>query len=89
MKFYLYNTDSDGLEYYEDKLDGFNVYKNPNNLDEDDIYYREKSHIIELNTLEELLKFSETVEKRLVILINDFKEESFDGAIEIYDYYRE
>lgn len=89
MKFYLYNTDSDGLEYYEEKFEGFNVYKNPKDLDEDDIYYREKSYVVELKTLEELIKFSEAVEKRLVILIDDFKDETFDGAIEIYDYYRE
>ncbi|MGX7410453.1 hypothetical protein ACWOE8_19630 [Enterococcus avium] len=89
MKFYLYNTDSDGLGYYEENLSKFNVYKNPEKLDEDDFYYRHKSHVIELDNLEDLVKLSETIEKRLVIHIEEFKDNFADGAIEIYDYYRE
>lgn len=89
IKFYLYNTDSDGLDYYEEELKKFIVYKNPLVMDEDDIYFREKSHIIELDKLEELLKLSKFVEKRLILHIEEFKDATFEGAIEIYDYYRE
>lgn len=89
MKFYLHNTDSDGLSIYEDKLEQFNVYKNPEHLDENDIYFDDKKYVIELTSLEELVKLGETVGQHLIILTEAYKDEAFDGAIEIYDYYRE
>lgn len=89
MRFYLYNTDSDGLDYYEDKLKKFDVYNNPKELNEYDDDYREKSNIIELYSLDDLVLFSSNVGKKLIINIDEYRDDICNGAIEIYDYYRE
>lgn len=82
MKFWIYAT-SDNLDKYD--LSKYNFSR----LDD-------SQGFIEISTIEEILKLSKETERKLVIFDKSnhwrdyyLEENNCDGAIEIYDWYRE
>lgn len=83
MKFYISTTDSEGIEQYRDKLQDYDITRNP------EAATFETKWIINLDDLNDLVELSKTLLQEIIVTTSDYLPSDISGYLEIYDYYRE
>lgn len=83
MKFYISTTDSEGIEQYRNKLQDYDITRNP------EAATFETKWIINLGDLNDLVELSKTLLQEIIVTTSDYLPGDISGYLEIYDYYRE